>query len=250
MKTAKQILLDEKEFHDKIFSSQARKKVGRFYSINGAIEQAYNKEIFQSVEGKSFLEYGCGMGGKLMDLDRMGATTHGIDISDFAINELSKQAKIHGAKTIYQVMNAEDLTFNDKTFDVIYGSGILHHLNLEKSYYTISHKLKNDGKALFIEPLGHNPLINRFRSRTPDIRTNDEHPLLMRDLDLAKKYFNKVTITYYYLSTIALPLVFGNRTPSFLVRLFNTFDKVVFALLPPLRKHAWQVLLKLESPKN
>jgi ubiquinone/menaquinone biosynthesis C-methylase UbiE len=249
-KTDEQRIVDEKNFHDDIFSSNARKKVGKFYSINGAIETAYELEIFNQIKGKAFLEYGCGMGSKLLELDKEGALTFGIDISDFAIKELSEKAKQNGSNTVYQVMNAEELTFEDKTFDVIYGSGILHHLSLEKSFKTLSDKLKSNGKAIFIEPLGHNPLINGFRNRTPDIRTEDEHPLLVQDFELARKYFDKVSIQYFYLSTLSLPLLFGQRSPAILVSIFNTIDKAIFALLPPLRRHAWQILLKLESPKH
>ena len=249
LKSDEDRLQDERNFHDEIFSSKKRKSVGKFYSINKTIEKDYDAEIFQNPKGKVILEYGCGMGDKLMSLDKLGAMTHGIDISQFAIRDLSTKAKVVGSKTVYEVMNAENLTFEDRTFDLIYGSGILHHLNLEKAFLTIGRKLKNGGRAIFIEPLGHNPLINGFRNKTPDIRTEDEHPLLVGDFVAAKKYFDKISVRYYYLSTLGLPLIFGERTPNFLITIFNFLDKIIFTIVPPLRKHAWQVLLKFEKPK-
>jgi len=44
------------------------------------------------------------------------------------------------------------------------------------------------GSAIFIDPLGHNPAINMFRRSTPDLRTEDEHPLLLEDFRLAGRY--------------------------------------------------------------
>jgi hypothetical protein len=38
------------------------------------------------------------------------------------------------------------------------------------------------GWALFSEPLGHNPLVNWYRNRTPEQRTEDEHPLLLSSI--------------------------------------------------------------------
>lgn len=249
MKSSEEVLASEKKFHDEVFESKARTKVGRFYSINGAIEANFDREVFDSPKGKSYLEYGCGMGSKLLELDKVGSSTYGIDISDYAISQLTRKAKEVGARTTYLVMNAENLDFDDQKFDVIYGSGILHHLNLERAFKTLSRKLKKDGKAVFIEPLGHNPLINGFRKKTPDIRTADEHPLLVSDLEFAKTFFGKITVNYYYLTTLALPFLFGSHSPAFLVKLFNGLDSLLFKFLPFLRKHAWQVLIKMESPK-
>jgi ubiquinone/menaquinone biosynthesis C-methylase UbiE len=64
-------------------------------------------------------------------------------------------------------MNAEATTFPDNSFDLICGSSILHHLNLDKACAEIRRILRPDGGAVFIEPLGHNPLINMFRKLTP-----------------------------------------------------------------------------------
>lgn len=252
MKTVEQRLEDEQKFHNEIFENEKRNtEVGRFYSINDSIHKAYEELIFKEPTGKVYLEYGCGMdkGGRLKKLIKQGAEVHGIDISDYAIDFLSKEAEKEGLEIDYQVMNAEEMTFEDNYFDVIYGTGILHHLDLDKAFGSISDKLKNNGTAIFIEPLGHNPLINGFRNKTPDIRTEDEHPLLMPDFKLAKKYFNKVDIRYFYLATLVVPLIFKKNPPKILIRLFNGVDQALFSLFPFLRKQAWQVVVKFSDPR-
>ena len=251
-KTVEKRLEDEQKFHNEIFESDKRStEVGRFYAINDAIHEAYEDVIFNSPKGKTFLEYGCGMakGGRLTRLVRQGGVGHGIDISDYAIDFLNKEADEEGLEIDYQVMNAEEMTFPNDYFDIIYGTGILHHLDLDKSYSSISEKLKPQGTAVFIEPLGHNPLINGFRNKTPDIRTEDEHPLLMKDFKLAKKYFGDVDVQYFYLTTLAVPILFKKNPPKFLIKFFNGLDRVIFGTLPFLRKHAWQVVVKFSNPK-
>ncbi|MGB5238089.1 MAG: class I SAM-dependent methyltransferase [Flavobacteriaceae bacterium] len=251
-KTLEERLKDEQEFHNDIFESDIRtKEVGRFYLINDAIHEGYENYIFHSPNDRVYLEYGCGMakGDRLTRLAEKGARAHGIDISDYAIEQLKEKAKANNLDIGYQVMNAEEMNFEDNTFDIIFGTGILHHLDLSKAYSSISSKLKDDGAAIFIEPLGHNPLINGFRNKTPDIRTEDEHPLLMEDFKSAGEYFDKIEIKYYYLTTLAVPVLFKKNPPGFLIRFCNGLDKVIFKLLPFMRKYAWQVLIKFSQPK-
>ncbi|WP_298314752.1 class I SAM-dependent methyltransferase [uncultured Aquimarina sp.] len=251
MKTIEKRLEDEQEFHNKIFESQERKSVGRFYSINHGIHKVYESFIFNNPKDKVYLEYGCGMaeGGRLVKLVKKGAIGYGIDISDYAINYLSENAKKENLDINYQVMNAEDMTFPDNQFDVIYGTGILHHLDLKKSYQSIANKLKKSGTAIFIEPLGHNSLINNFRNKTPDIRTEDEHPLMMHDFEEAKKYFKDIKISHFYLSTLALPILFKSNSPKFLINLFDGMDRIIFTIFPFLKKYSWQVVVKFSNPK-
>lgn len=253
MKTVEKRLEDEQKFHNEIFESDKRtQEISRFYAINDAIHNVYEEVIFDYPQGKTYLEYGCGMakGGRLTRLAREGAVGHGIDISDYAIDFLNKEAEEEGLDIDYQVMNAEAMTFPDNYFDLIYGTGILHHLDLDKAFGSIADKLKDEGKAVFIEPLGHNPFINGFRNKTPDIRTEDEHPLLMRDFKLARNYFNRVEVRYFYLSTLIVPLLFKKNPPNFLITFFNGVDRILFNVLPFLRKHAWQVVVQFAEPKK
>lgn len=43
---------------------------------------------------------------------------------------------------------------------------------------------------MFFEPLGHNLLINLYRRLTPELRTEDEHPLVACDLERLVNYFH------------------------------------------------------------
>lgn len=249
MRGSEERLDREREFHNRAFREQPRRRVSRFYAIKAAIDAEFDRVLFAAPAGQSVLECGCGMGERLFVLSRAGARCHGIDISDYAIEALRERAATAGLKIEYQVMNAESLTFPDRAFDLIYGSGILHHLDLDRAMGCIARKLKPGGRAVFIEPLGHNRLINRFRSATPELRTSGEHPLRMGDFEVARRHFRRVTVQSYFLSALALPVLFGHRVPPFLLACCNRLDRVAFAAFPWLRRQAWQALVLLEEPR-
>ena len=146
-------------------------------------------------------------------------------------------------------MNAEDLKFDDDYFDIVCGGAILHHLDLNKALSEITRVLKPDGKAIFVEPLGHNPLINLYRRFTPSLRTKDEHPLLMRDLKLMRDYFHQVDVRYFHLlSLLAVPF---HKLSTFhsLLKITETIDKVVLQI-PFLKRQAWQAVIMLYKPRK
>ncbi len=146
-------------------------------------------------------------------------------------------------------MNAESLEFNENKFDIIFGASILHHLDLSKVLPELARVLNSEGKAVFIEPLGHNPFINLYRKFTPNFRTEDEHPLKIKEIHSLKKNFKKLEINYFHFTTLfAVPI----RNSVFFTPLLNAFgkiDKFLFSL-PFLRKYAWQVVLILSDPEK
>jgi SAM-dependent methyltransferase len=147
--------------------------------------------------------------------------------------------------TEFIAMNAEAMEFSDETFGLVYGKGILHHLDLEKSVSEIARVLKKDGTAIFMEPLGHNWFLNKFRSKTPELRTPDEHPLLFSDFDLFKKYFSLDIKLYGFTTLLSVPLL---NTPFFKIASFllQSIDSLLLSI-PYFNRNAWLVLLVLRK---
>lgn len=233
----------EKQFHNETFSSDSRKAAKKYYASANLSKEFYRELISKNVQGKKVLEYGCGPGSAAFDLAKMGAEVFAIDISDVAIKQTNEQAKREGLAIDCRVMDAENLDFEDQTFDLICGSGILHHLDLERAYKELHRTLKPNGKTVFFEPLGHNPIINLYRNFTPAMRTEDEHPLLMDDIKLAENYFNQVNSNHFNLLATAasfLPVLSG---------VLNRVDKFLFRTLPFLKKHSWITILEFSKPK-
>jgi SAM-dependent methyltransferase len=242
---------DEKEFFDDTYASGIRDKaVGQVYSITRQRLKDYEDLIYTNARGTRVLEYGCGIGGHSIEIAQRGGRVTGIDISEVGISMATDKARELGLTGAdYVVMDAENLTFPAGTFDMVIGEGILHHLNLDRSYQEIARVLAPGGKAVFMEPLGHNPAINLFRARTPHLRTADEHPLMKRDLDLARTYFGECSFRYYHLTSLASMALLKTRLfwPS--VRMLDRVDRALFAMLPPLGLLGWYAIMILERPR-
>ena len=243
----------ESAFHNQRYSHNngVRKGVGRYYSITRNSRAFYLSFIETNGANKNVLEYGCGRGSDAFFLASKGATITGIDISPIAIELATQQARREQTKAVtFQVMNAEALEFDSDTFDLVCGTGIIHHLALHKAYAEIARTLKPEGAAIIAEPLGHNPLINLFRKLTPDIRSEDEHPLLMQDLKLAEQYFATVETHFFHLLTLlAVPF---RKLPGFniLLAALAALESGLFKLLPFTRRFAWQVIIVLSQPRK
>lgn len=239
----------ERRFHNQELSNNIRGSIAKYYSIWKSSKQFYLRLIteYSSPKGKS-LEYGCGPGSSAFLLAKRGANVTGIDISDVAIRQAKKIALAEHLDIQFVKMNAEKLLFEPDTFELVCGSGILHHLDLTRAYEEIGRVLQPYGHAVFIEPLGHNPLINLYRKLTPHLRTRDEHPLTMSDLNLATKYFHTLRAKFFHLTSLAL-IPFRNW--SAFDRALAKLDKIDQTLLKrtsPLRRYAWIVVLELSSP--
>jgi SAM-dependent methyltransferase len=235
----------EAAFHDRTFATDARASAGRFYAVAHRAYERYGELAREDVAGRRVLEYGCGPGSEAFALAAAGAEVQGIDISPVAIAMARATAKERGVadQCRFDVMNAEALTFAERSFDRICGSGILHHLDLEKSFAEIARTLRPGGRAVFVEPLGHNPLINWYRRRTPEMRTTDEHPLVARDLAVAKRRFRAVRTEFHHLSVLASAFVPSRR----LQRMLDRLDDVLLAPRSPLRWAAWMVIIVIEN---
>lgn len=242
----------EIKFHDQRFADDSKRsnKVGRFYKITHSIQKEYEKFLIEHCKGSTIIEYGCGTGSYAFFLAKKQAKrVIGIDISSIAIEVAKSQIISEGIEQniSFEVMNAEELKFNHSSIDLICGSGILHHLNLEKAIQSIANVLQSEGSAIFIEPLGHNILINLFRELTPSIRSEDEHPLLRSDLEIIKKYFKKVEIKYFYLTAIIASLIIGLPGFKLTLSILEWLDQLLFKV-PFLRNQAWQVLIQISEP--
>ncbi|MEM7468155.1 MAG: class I SAM-dependent methyltransferase [Pseudomonadota bacterium] len=241
----------EKNFHDIRFESEdPRKSVKKYYSVVQSTKRIYREHVISACRDKALLELGCGPSGSTHLWHRSGAKVTGIDISPEGIKKAVKTAEEKNLDIAYHAMNAERTEFPDNSFDLTVGMGIIHHLELHTCYKELARILKPGGSAIFMEPLGHNPLVNLYRYVTPSLRTEDEHPLLLQDIELAKNYFDEVTPEYYQLCSLA---AFPFRKTD----LFETvssklerFDQALFEIVPYLKRHAWVCILKLGSPRK
>ncbi|MBE0644443.1 MAG: class I SAM-dependent methyltransferase [Bacteroidetes bacterium] len=245
-------ILKEQQFHDTriLEEDAARRPTDKYYVLMELPRALYTRRVEELGRGHRLLEYGCSDGESSRHWAAQGVSTTGIDISPAAIDVARKRAADAKLEIQYEVMNAEQMTFEDGNFDVVSGTGILHHLDLPVAFAEINRVLNDAGHALFIEPLGHNPLINLYRKLTPGMRSEDEHPLRTQDLHIAAQYFSDVHLQFFNLLTFAaIPL---RSTPLFRPALstLRAIDRMLFTILPFTRRYAWMVLLDCSRPKR
>jgi SAM-dependent methyltransferase len=242
----------EAAFHDRAFSEETRQDLwSKYYRVVRASAQCYEDYLKSNCAGRRVLEYGCGVSSRSFLLADCGAAAvTGIDISPVAIERAAQRAKGNGRENVsFQLMDAERLDFPDDSFDLVCGTSIIHHLDLERAYSEVSRVLRPEGSAIFVEPLGHNPLINLYRRRTPHLRTSDEHPLRMGDLRTACDYFEAVSARFFHLQgLLAVPF---RRTRAFdrILQALDAADQALFRIAPFAGRYAWQVVIELGRPR-
>ncbi len=82
---------------------------------------------FNGFAGRRLLEVGCGIGTDLARFARGGAVVTGVDLSQTAIDLAAKNFAGLGLAGDLRVGDGEALPFADRSFDVVYGHGVLQY---------------------------------------------------------------------------------------------------------------------------
>ena len=108
--------------------------------------------------GRRALELGCGTGVFLERVARSGAEIRGIDLSEDLLAKARTRVG-HLPNVVIDNGNAEQLPYPDGSFDVVYGSSILHHLDLDHALREAHRVLRSGGRCVFAEPNILNPQV-------------------------------------------------------------------------------------------
>jgi ubiquinone/menaquinone biosynthesis C-methylase UbiE len=212
----------------------------------------FYKKIAEHCPGKIILDYGCGNGIHSNFPIKNGAIkVIAIDLSEKSLEIARKRNE--GENVEFIVMDCENMTFANNSFDIIMDGGTFSSLDLGKALLELRRALKKDGAIIGIETLGHNPLINLKRILNKKIgkRTGwaASHIFKLEDLDLVRKYFNKIEINYFHqISWLVFPLL-GFPGGNLLLKFFQIFDKLLNRI-PFLRKYSFKVVFVFSQPKN
>jgi SAM-dependent methyltransferase len=108
--------------------------------------------------GGRALELGCGTGIFLEQVAASGARIHGIDLSDDLL--LQARRKVARLPNVSLTRgNAEALPYANGSFDLVYGSSVLHHLHLDAALAEAHRVLRPGGRLVFAEPNAVNPQL-------------------------------------------------------------------------------------------
>lgn len=213
----------------------------------------------KDVRGKRVLVYGCGVDSASVWFSKSGAYVDAIDISPKSVKNQEVISNKLNLKIHAMIMDAQKLDLPSDEYDIVYGNGILHHLDLQRAMSEIGRVLKPEGKALFREVMRGNIFLQAFRIVTPFWRTSDEHPLKSTDFELLDGEFH-VQVSQYLLSglpyflfvRIMNDVIFKKLKTTFRIQLnngtsefFDKLDQLLFRVLPWMKKQAWICLIIL-----
>ena len=163
----------EIEFHRQI--ADRAEMVWNWDSPSGRRRAARRSEIFARHgglrPGQRALEVGCGTGIFLEAAATTGADVVALDLSADLLAQARARVAAAG-KVRLSLGNAEQMPFREGSFDAVYGSSILHHLNIDAALAEVHRVLRPGGRIVFAEPNILNPQV-----------------AVMFHLGLTKKYF-------------------------------------------------------------
>lgn len=110
------------------------------------------------IPGRRALELGCGTGVFLERVAPCGAGIAGIDLSlELLERACGRPWRLRNVRLLCG--DAERLPYRDASFDSVYGSSVLHHLDLDTALREVFRVLKPGGRAVFAEPNILNPQV-------------------------------------------------------------------------------------------
>ena len=200
----------EESFHDRWASELNHESVpiGAAFEGSTSPENRFILRHLGDVHGKLLLDLGCGAGENSIYFAGKGANCVAGDWSSGMIRVAQRLAERHCMQIDARRLNAMEIDFPDDTFDVVYASNLLHHVEPKAALREIHRILKNGGKACIWDPLRHNPVINIYRRIASEVRTKDEKPLSIFFIDEVRNLFSHVVYDTFWLSTLWIFLKF------------------------------------------
>ncbi|NGX50641.1 MAG: putative methyltransferase YcgJ [Chlamydiae bacterium] len=106
---------------------------------------------FKTFSHKKVLELGCGQGFDAYEFSMNQSHYTGIDLAPENIERTRLHLSHYGLTPHLQQADAENLPFEDESYDLVYANGVLHHTpNIEKSFREAHRVLAKDGTFLVV----------------------------------------------------------------------------------------------------
>jgi ubiquinone/menaquinone biosynthesis C-methylase UbiE len=104
---------------------------------------------FDALKAKDVLEIGVGNGSHAQLLAEHARSFTGIDLTDFAVQSTAKRMRCFGLDARILRMDAENMEFEDNSFDFIWSWGVIHHSsNTQRVLKEMNRVLRPGGKAI------------------------------------------------------------------------------------------------------
>ncbi|HYV03312.1 MAG TPA: class I SAM-dependent methyltransferase [Blastocatellia bacterium] len=95
------------------------------------------------------LEVGCGLGTDAVNFARHGARYTGVDLTETSIDLVRRRFQLEELPATLRTADAENLPFDDESFDLVYSHGVLHHTpDTQRAINEVHRVLKPGGTAM------------------------------------------------------------------------------------------------------
>lgn len=174
-----------------------------------ALENKFILRRMGDLKGKRLLDVGAGLGEASVYFAQRGAEVTATDLSPRMLQFAIDLAQLHGVKIQTVLGAAESLNVPDSHYDLVYVANTIHHVVDKSSLFQEIHRvLKPGGRFFSFDPLAYNPVIQVYRKMATAVRTEDETPLKLADLALARRFFDDVGHCEFWIAGLALFLKF------------------------------------------
>jgi len=183
---------------DLLISENGDYKAYGYWLSTCGLNTFYEKslELLGDLKGRHILDCGCGPGHTSIMFTRRGATVEAFDIDDDELAKAEILAVANGVDISYSKQWFEEINYPDASFDLAFGSCVIHHVEVDKAAAQLGRVLKPGGRAVFIENSNRNPLLMFARSRLvgkfgiPKYGDDEEeHPLRDDEIERLRKVF-------------------------------------------------------------
>jgi len=205
--------------------------------------------MLDGIAGERLLEIGAGYGEDLIGFTFKGARAVGVDFALTRLSQIPRKAKEAGTAVAVVAADCHRLPFCGRSFDVVYGSAILIHLNHDRALNEVRRVLRPGGRMVLVEPLDRHPLLRLYRrclAAREDVVSYLDYAELNADHLGGGYEIRPAALTSAALLPLAALGIDGVLWHG-LARLLNHLDSLLFRRSLWARRHAWVCLARYQG---
>lgn len=205
------------------------------------------------LSGRTVLELGAGDGFSTLRLARQGGRIFAVELSPAGLRSLGHRAAALGLGSIVAPLraDAQTLPLPDQCVDLVYGENFLMYVDPAAIGREAARVLRPGGRAVFLEPTAHHPLIRLYRRLGSPYRVTAPRYFTSEAIaDLGADFGQTVHREFYLLSVLALPFVSRPFLFALAFRALDALDRLLLRLLPQLGRFGWLTVVTLAKPHH
>ncbi|MFP6578246.1 MAG: class I SAM-dependent methyltransferase [Myxococcota bacterium] len=214
---------------------------GDHYSENrGAFHQLIRR--YGGWEGKRVLDYACGFGDFAVYYGLTGAArVDGFDIAETAIELARERVERQGLadRVHLEPMDASALRYEDDSFDLLIGHGVIHHVIKYPHIFEEMHRVLRPGaRAFFVEGLADFPLWKLHWKIKGEVPEGDV-PIFASEIREKAAHFSDVHVegdTFFHSAKRWIWRAKPGPLRRGILRTTHGIDRALFRVFPPLRR--------------